>query len=111
MKPIGEDPHIFGTQSEPQETEMQNCWDFFKCAAECPVRTEKKLHKVHRGMNAGRACWVVAGTMCGGSRQGTHVDKKGCLACEFYKKVQKEEFSATDGFKLSTSPLKILEGR
>ena len=54
---------------------------------------------------------MIAGTMCGGSKQGTHVDKeKSCIECEFYNKVKNEEFSAPDGFKLSMSLFQILNG-
>ena len=37
----------------------------------CPVTEHRKLHGIHGGVNAGRACWIVAGTMCGGKAVGT----------------------------------------
>jgi len=54
-----------------------NCWDFKKCGrTDCPARVR----------NAGCLCWIVAGTMCGGSVQGTFAQKIGsCLECDFYK--------------------------
>ena len=80
----------------------QNCWEFMKCGREpggsrndlgiCPSATEQKLNGVHGGRHAGRACWVVAGTMCGGIVQGTFARKyEACEKCEFYKKVVDEE--------------------
>jgi hypothetical protein len=37
--------------------------------------------------DAGVACWLVAGTFCGGKVQGTYAQKAtGCMACEFYAK-------------------------
>jgi hypothetical protein len=80
-----------------------NCWEFKKCGREsqgpnaeelgvCQAYLENKLDGVHGGMNAGRACWVVAGTMCGGNLQGTYAQKeKNCLRCDFYNLVYEEE--------------------
>lgn len=80
-----------------------NCWEFMKCGREaggqksvqmgvCPVVKASRLNGVHGGRSAGRACWVVAGTLCGGSVQGSFAEKeKNCLACAFYKLVRKEE--------------------
>jgi hypothetical protein len=82
--------------------EILNCWEFKKCRrnnggsekgpVSCPVVTEKRLDGIHRGKNAGRACWVVPGTTCDGDIQGTFSQKIDyCFRCDFYKKVQKEE--------------------
>jgi len=79
-----------------------NCWEVKKCGREpggsnkhlgvCPSAVEKKLHGVHGGANAGRACWVVAGTMCGGAVQGTFAKKyENCEKCDFYQMVLQEE--------------------
>lgn len=59
------------------------CWEYKKCGREkdrsCPAVTEK----------AGRNCWLVAGTLCGGKVQGTMAQKLGnCRACDFYTKVK-----------------------
>lgn len=89
-----------------------NCWEFYDCGREpggsnvrelgpCPVATEKKLDGVHGGTNAGRACWVVGGTLCNGKIQQTFLQKyDGCMECDFYKKVKEEESA---DFKLSAS--------
>lgn len=83
--------------------EMLNCWEFNKCertphglhAEEfgvCPAATEKKLNGVHGGVNAGRACWVVAGTLCGGQVQGTFAKKYAtCEQCDFHQLVREQE--------------------
>lgn len=60
-----------------------NCWEFKKCGREngssCPAVSS----------GAGRACWLVAGTMCGGTVQGTAAQKLGnCRDCDFYQKVK-----------------------
>ena len=80
-----------------------NCWEHKKCGREpggnkssefgvCPASTEKRLDGVHGGINAGRACWVVAGSMCNGKIQGTFAQKhKNCFICDFYLGVSQEE--------------------
>lgn len=79
------------------------CWEFKKCgrapggerAAElgiCPAATEQSFDGVNHGHNAGRACWSVAGTLCGGLRQGTFAQKTAtCLACDFFTLVKAQE--------------------
>jgi rubrerythrin len=80
-----------------------NCWEFKKCGREgegfhaddlgiCPASKEERLDGVHGGISAGRACWVVAGTLCGGEIQGTFAQKiRNCKECTFYRKVCEEE--------------------
>ena len=80
-----------------------NCWEFMKCGrgpkgakikqlGVCPAASEKRLDRIHGGINSGRACWVVAGTLCGGTVQGSFARKQvACKRCDFYNKVQKEE--------------------
>jgi hypothetical protein len=81
----------------------KNCWEFKGCGREpggkkavelgiCPATTDERLDGVHGGKNAGRACWVLAGTYCGGAVQGTFAQKyKNCAVCDFYKLVREEE--------------------
>lgn len=80
-----------------------NCWEFKKCGRQpgaekvaefgvCPATEEKSLDGIHRGDNAGRACWIIAGTFCDGEVQGTHAAKHdNCDKCEFFKLVMTEE--------------------
>jgi len=100
------------------QNEKLNCWEIKKCGREpegvkvtelgvCPASIERKLHGVHGGENAGRACWVVAGSMCGGKIQGSYAEKyMNCNICDFYMKVKSEE--STD-FKMTSSLLLKLE--
>ncbi len=81
----------------------QNCWEFKKCGREpggkhvgdfgvCPAAVDDRLQGIHGGKNAGRACWVMAGTLCGGKVQGTFAQKySNCEVCDFFKAVKKEE--------------------
>ena len=95
----------------------QNCWEYNKCGRQlgghhvhdmglCPAAAEGRLDGIHDGSNAGRACWVVAGTLCKGEKQGSFAQKyKSCEACDFYRTVKKEEFP---GFQLSAVIMKRL---
>ena len=92
----------------------KNCWEFKSCGREpggnkagelgiCAAAMEEKLGGVHGGKNAGRACWVVAGTLCGGTVQGTFARKfSTCEFCDFYLAVKRDE---TPGFVLSATLL------
>lgn len=96
---------------------MRNCWEAKRCGREpgglhadatgvCPAALEVRLHGVHQGRNAGRACWVVAGTMCEGRVEGTFATKfDTCAMCDFYQRVKREESPA---FMLSASLLRLL---
>ena len=80
-----------------------NCWEFKKCGREpggsksgelglCPASVEKRLDGIHGGTNAGRACWVVAGSFCEGEVQGIYANKiESCRKCDFFLKVDEEE--------------------
>ncbi|MFA4861269.1 sensor histidine kinase [Methanoregula sp.] len=77
----------------------KNCWEFRKCGREpggasahelgpCPAATETRADRVNGGKNAGRTCWAIAGTMCGGKVTGTYASKTAdCHTCEFYQRV------------------------
>ncbi len=80
----------------------QNCWEAKNCGRQpggakahegvCPVATEHRLHGVHEGRNAGRSCWIVAGSMCGNKKQGDFSNKFGnCMTCPFFTQVRDEE--------------------
>jgi hypothetical protein len=87
-----------------------NCWEHKKCGRQpgghkvkelgiCPATVEQALSGVHGGKNAGRACWVVAGSLCGGKIQGTYAQKlSNCWRCDFMKRVKQEEEPTFFGF-------------
>ncbi len=88
----------------------QNCWDFMKCGrqpggpnthtlGECIAATESRIDGINGGKNGGRACWALAGTLCGGRIQGTYATKlANCLSCQFYELVRNAE---AGGFMLA----------
>lgn len=96
----------------------KNCWEVKKCGREpggrhthdsgvCPAGTDTRLNGIHGGNNAGRSCWVVAGSMCGGEIQGTYAQKhRNCHTCDFYMKVKSEEHAE---FKFSVTLLSKLK--
>ncbi len=81
----------------------KNCWEYKKCCREpaganvsklgvCPAATEWRVDGTHDGKNAGRICWIIAGTMCEGKVQGTFAMKyESCEQCDFYNTVKEEE--------------------
>ena len=97
----------------------QNCWEVKKCGREpggskttelgvCPASTDKALDGINSGKNAGRACWVLAGTLCGGKVQGTFAVKlANCMKCEFYKQVADEEGVNYKSSKVILSQVKV----
>ena len=61
----------------------------------CPAARDDSYDGINVGKNAGRFCWAVAGTFCGGNVQGTFADKReSCLSCGFFNKVRAEEGTA-----------------
>ncbi len=97
-----------------------NCWEFKKCErlpggrlvgelGVCPATTYEMLNNIHGGKNAGRACWVVAGTFCGGAVQGTEAQKQhNCWKCDFFQRVRKEEDSSPVGFSATLLGMKMV---
>jgi hypothetical protein len=64
----------------------------------CAAATCASAHGRNRGTNGGRYCWRIAGTLYGGRRNGTVVDKiLGCMHCDFLEQVRAEE---GDNFEL-----------
>lgn len=102
---------------EVRKTKL-NCWEVMNCGRQpgghhihdlgiCPVPQEERLDGVHDGTNAGRSCWVVAGSLCGGNIQGSFAEKfRNCEKCDFYQQVKDEEFPR---FKLSAMLLAKLK--
>jgi len=89
-----------------KQNKKLNCWEFKKCGRQpggekakelgvCPATIYEELDGVHDGDNAGRSCWILAGTMCGGKVQGTFAQKyENCELCDFFRSVKEEEGAA-----------------
>jgi tRNA A-37 threonylcarbamoyl transferase component Bud32 len=93
-------------------SEKLNCWEFKKCGRQpggkkaetlglCTAAVDESFSGINNGKNAGRICWAVAGTCCGGKVQGTFAEKRrSCVSCGFYKYVQKQEGTSIANQKL-----------
>jgi len=58
----------------------------------CPAAISTALDGINMGKKGGRICWLMAGTFCEGTVQGTYAEKKNsCRECTFYRLVQEEE--------------------
>jgi hypothetical protein len=80
-----------------------NCWEFNGCGRAsngptalefgvCPATIEARLHGMNDGVNSGRVCWAIAGTLCKGQVQGTFISKVvDCMHCDFFKLVVREQ--------------------
>jgi hypothetical protein len=83
-----------------------NCWEVKQCGREvggpkqkelgvCPAAVNFTNHGKNGGKSAGRFCWRVAGTLCGGRVQGSVASKMAnCTSCDFFGKVSSEEGAA-----------------
>ncbi len=92
-----------------------NCWEALQCGREpggvntdelgvCPAAEAGEYDGVNEGLNAGRFCWVVAGTLCHGEIMGTFAQKAlNCMKCEFYGQVVQER--RAEGLILNPSQL------
>lgn len=60
----------------------------------CPASTLMAVNGTNGGVNGGRACWALTGTMSGphDKVQGVFArDLSSCYACRFYEQVMSEE--------------------
>lgn len=84
----------------------KNCWELIFCGREpsgikagelgvCPAARDTRHDKKNGGINGGRYCWKIAGTMCGGAPHGEWSKKiNDCHACKFFQYVEKQEGDA-----------------
>ncbi len=82
---------------------MDNCWDFKECGRQpgghaipelgtCPVALESRAEGINDGINGGRSCWAIAGSLCDGKVQGNFAKKlMDCGSCSFAHKVMQEQ--------------------
>ena len=83
-----------------------NCWEIKQCGRGpggarsgehgiCRAAIDTDLNGYNQGVDGGRMCWAVVGTMCGGEVQGSNAQMRmSCLTCEVYEQVRAEEGSA-----------------
>ncbi len=83
--------------------DKKNCWEIKHCGREvggakveelgvCPAAADWSSNGLNHGINAGRICWAMAGTLCDGRIQGTFASKQSsCVVCDVFLRVQVEE--------------------
>lgn len=102
-------PEAAQKASETKKAKL-NCWEVKNCGRQpggakagelgiCPATVAQDYHGAHGGRNAGRSCWAVAGSLCGGKVQGTYAQKlTNCWRCDFMNRVKREEECEEFGF-------------
>lgn len=82
-----------------------NCWDYFKCGREifarhrkdsvCVVSITSCNNGLNEGINSGRYCWKIPGSLCqsnlGGDQGSIKYKEEHCQTCSFRKLVEMEE--------------------
>ena len=61
----------------------KNCWEYKECTMErgrenarkCPASLDARFDGVHGGICAGRACWMIEGTLCNDVVQVDFIEK------------------------------------
>jgi hypothetical protein len=89
--------------AKSKRTKKLNCWEYKRCGRGpngrrapgekvCPAAKAVDANGVNCGINGGRVCWAIAGTLCGGRQQGNFAAKlETCLKCDFCQFVLAEE--------------------
>jgi hypothetical protein len=84
----------------------QNCWEFKRCGRQpggnrvadlgvCPASTLEKATGINGGLNGGRTCWAIVGTLCRGQVQDSIEAKlRHCVGCDFRLRTVQEEGDA-----------------
>ena len=96
--------HRAGEKEQPRD--LLNCWEFQNCGrekggllaeilGECPVSTAYQFDGCNNGKGAGRACWMVANSICR-VKNGRGRSQIKCHECDFYRRVLFDEEDAVE---------------
>jgi len=68
-------------------SQFKNCWEIKECGRGKGGAKVAELGECIASTNGlGHSCWAIAGTLCGGTVQGTAAQKhQNCLACDVHK--------------------------
>jgi|GEM_PF-1789882 len=103
---LGNHKLLFVSDKKMTEKRLLNCWEYMKCGREpngvnveesgcCPAASSEIHNGLNRGVNAGRFCWKIVGTLCSDSIKGVSaIEIESCLQCPFFKEVEEEEGSS-----------------
>ncbi len=72
-------------------TRLKNCWEIKHCGRESGGSKAIELGEcVAATEGLGHSCWAIAGTLCGGTVQGSVAQKEhNCVACEVYERYHR----------------------
>lgn len=78
---------------------VMNCWEYMNCGRIPGGENAEALGICPAySYGVGQACWLVAGTFCGGQVQGTFAQKQSsCVDCGFYRSFEQAERSQMRG--------------
>ncbi len=91
-----------------------NCWEARKCGREqggtktgdlgvCPAATDTSGNGMNGGINGGRICWAISGTLCDGRVQGNYSQKAfSCMHCFVFNQIKEDEGSGDCSLKKSS---------
>lgn len=79
---------------------LPHCWEIKDCGREKGGSRVAELGECPASkQEMGHSCWVIAGTLCGGTVQGTFAEKEGnCMACEVYQRYNRA--TGADGSRI-----------
>ena len=100
----------------------KNCWEFRDCGRQpggvnvkkyglCPASTLTAVNGINGGINGGRTCWALTGTMSGPTEKVQGIFARtisSCYACKFYEQVMLEE---SEHFQGTAEIVRILRER
>ena len=93
---------------------LLNCWNWKNCGrypggskadelGVCPATTDQNANGFLGGIGGGRACIYLAGTLCGGKKQGDYENKKkNCLKCDYYQALKQEFAGSMSSIKFNS---------
>jgi len=65
------------------------CYEYKKCGRELGGKNVEEFGYCPAALAPDNYCWLVAGTMCSGTIEGTYAQKiDTCIICEYYNKMQ-----------------------
>ncbi len=92
-----------------------NCWEFAGCGRElggesvpesgiCKASLDTSANGTNGGINGGRICWAISGTLNGDKVEGHYAKKLlSCRSCKFLHKVRDEERAKFVALKNNTN--------
>ncbi|MDH3347457.1 MAG: hypothetical protein OEM02_05055 [Desulfobulbaceae bacterium] len=70
---------------------LENCWEILNCDRQENGQKVNELGEcIASKEKMGHSCWAIAGTLCGGTVQGSVAEKQAsCMKCNVYKRYHR----------------------